>query len=86
MIVFSSSQTGEWRHGWRVVAGAAIGMGTGVSLYLMVMSLFVVEITKEFGWTRGDMGIAAMVAFGTGAIALPAIGRLIDRFGFDGHS
>jgi MFS family permease len=31
---------------------------------------------------QGDMGVAGMVAFATGAIALPLIGRLLDRFGF----
>jgi MFS family permease len=72
----------EWRTGWRVVAGAAVGMGTGISLYLLVASLFITHITREFGWTRGDMGVAGMVAFMTGAIALPLIGRLLDRFGF----
>lgn len=72
----------EWRRGWPIVAGAAIGMGTGILLYLMMMSLFVAHLTREFGWTRGDMGIASMVAFGTGALALPVIGRLLDRFGF----
>jgi sugar phosphate permease len=71
----------EWRAGWRIVAGAAVGMGTGVGLYVMVRSLFVLHITREFGWTRGDIGIAGMVAFVTGAIAMPIIGRTLDRVG-----
>jgi MFS family permease len=79
---FTPADVAEWRHGWRIVAGAAAGMGTGVALYLLVMSLFVVHLTKEFGWTRGDLGVAGMVAFVTGAIGLPTIGRLLDRFGF----
>ena len=79
---FAPGDSAEWRLGWRIVAGAAVGMGTGVGLYLLVMSLFVVHLTKEFGWTRGDLGIAGMVAFVTGAISLPVIGRLLDRFGF----
>ena len=74
--------TNEWREGWHVVAGAAVGMGTGVGLYLMVRSLFVVPLTREFGWTRGDLGVAGMVAFVTGALVLPFVGRLIDRVGF----
>ena len=79
---FAPADIAEWRKGWRVVAGAAVGMGTGIGLYLLVASLFITHITKEFGWTRGDMGVAGMVAFMTGAIALPLIGRLLDRFGF----
>ena len=57
-------------------------MGTGIGLYLLVASLFITHITREFGWTRGDMGVAGMVAFLTGAIALPLIGRLLDRVGY----
>jgi MFS family permease len=79
---FAPADAAEWRAGWRVVAGAAVGMATGIGLYLLVASLFITHITREFGWTRGDMGIAGMVAFLTGAIALPLIGRLLDRFGF----
>lgn len=79
---FAPADLAEWRSGWRIVAGAAVGMGTGVSLYLLVASLFIVPVTKEFGWTRGDMGIAGMIAFATGAIVLPFIGRLLDRYGF----
>lgn len=80
--MISSEGLAEWRRGWPVVAGAAIGMGTGILLYLMMMSLFVGHLTKEFGWTRGQIGIANMVAFGTSALALPVIGRLLDRVGF----
>ena len=40
------------------------------------------HLTQEFGWTRGDIGVAGMVAFVTGALALPVIGRLVDRFGY----
>jgi MFS family permease len=85
VTLVSTSPPADWRelrHGWRIVAGAAIGMGTGVNLYLLMMSLFVVHLTKQFGWSRGDLGVAGMVAFGSAAVALPVIGRLTDRFGF----
>ena len=80
--MIAADDLAEWRRGWRIVAGAAIGMGTGILLYLMMMSLFITHLTREFGWTRGDIGVANMVAFGTGAVALPIVGRLLDRFGF----
>ncbi len=79
---FTPEEIAEWRAGWRIVLGAGIGMGTGVALYLMVASIFIKRVTAEFGWTRGDMGVAGMVAFFVGAIALPLIGQLLDRFGF----
>jgi MFS family permease len=72
----------EWRRGWRIVAGASVGLGTGVSLYVLLMSLFVTHITKAFGWSRGDMGIAGMVAFLSGALTMPVVGRLVDKLGF----
>ena len=31
---FDPADVEEWRKGWRVVAGAAVGMGTGIGLYL----------------------------------------------------
>jgi MFS family permease len=79
---FTPADVAEWRRSWRVVAGAAVGMGTGISLYLLVASLFIKPMTKEFGWLRGDLAIAGMIGFITGAVALPVIGRLLDRFGF----
>lgn len=78
----SSASITEWRDGWRVALGAAAGMGTGVSLYLYVASIFIGPIGEEFGWSRGDLGIGGMVSFVTGAFALPIIGRFVDRVGF----
>ena len=79
---FDSADIAEWRAHWRIVIGAAIGMGTGIGLYLLVASLFITHVTKEFGWSRGDIGIAGMVGFVTGALVLPILGQLLDRFGF----
>jgi sugar phosphate permease len=79
---FTPGDIAEWRAGWRVVAGAAVGLGTGIAFYLMVASLFIKGMTEEFGWSRGDMGFAGMVAFIVAAISLSLIGKIIDRFGF----
>ncbi|MEZ5971700.1 MAG: MFS transporter [Hyphomonadaceae bacterium] len=78
----SAADIAEWRTGWRVALGASAGMGTGVSLYLYVASIFIAPIGAQFGWSRGDLGIGGMVSFVTGAVALPLIGRFVDRIGF----
>ncbi len=72
----------EWRTNWRVVLGAAIGIGTGIALYLMVGSLFIARITTEFGWSRGDIGTAGALGFIAGAVSLSIVGRILDRIGF----
>jgi MFS family permease len=72
----------EWKSGWRVVIGAATGMGTGIALYLLIASMFIQPIVDEFGWSRGDLGVGGMVSFLVGAVALPLIGRFVDRLGF----
>lgn len=72
----------EWRGGWRIAAGAAIGMGTGSSLFALTSSLFIASFTAEFGWSRGDMSVAAAGAFIAGALVIGFIGRTLDRVGF----
>jgi MFS family permease len=79
---WTAADAAEWRAGWRIVLGAGVGMGTGVALYLYVSSIFIQPITQAFGWTRGDLALGGMLSFATGAVALPLIGRLLDRFGF----
>lgn len=79
---WSAADTAEWKQGWRVVLGSAIGLGAGVNLYILVASIFIEPLTQAFGWTRGDLGIGGMISFITGAISFPIIGRLTDRVGF----
>jgi MFS family permease len=79
---FDDAARAEWRNGWHVAAGAAIGMGTGSGLFALTSSLFIASFTVEFGWSRGDIAVAASAAFIAGALAIGLIGRTLDRVGF----
>jgi MFS family permease len=71
----------EWRRGWRIVLGAALGGGTGASLLFFVFSLFIIPMSTELGGSRGDMAnMQALV--GVGALASPVVGWATDRWGF----
>jgi NAD/NADP transhydrogenase beta subunit len=59
------------------VVGVAIGLGTGISLYLMVGSLFITHITSEFGWSRGDLSLASAAGFMLGNDLLIVTGALV---------
>lgn len=70
----------EWRRGSKVVASAHIGMATGAGLYLYLSSLFLVPLTEQFGWSRGDAASSGALGL-LGALTAPYIGKLADRFG-----
>lgn len=71
----------EWRRGWRIVLGAAIGGGTGATLLFFTFSLFIIPMSAELGGTRGDMAnMQALV--GVGALVSPLVGWAVDRWGF----
>jgi MFS family permease len=70
----------EWRRGWPLVLAAMLGIGFGPGLFQNVSSLFIQGVTREFGWSRGEIATAA--AFGLlGGIVAPFLGRLADRIG-----
>jgi MFS family permease len=71
----------EWRRGWPIVLGAALGGGTGGALFFYISSLFVEGLSNEFGWSRGEIATVYAVA-GLGALGSPVIGWLVDRYGF----
>jgi predicted MFS family arabinose efflux permease len=70
----------EWRAHWKVAAGSLVGMGTAFALYQYVSSLFLKDLAKEFGWSRGE--ISGAFAMGLiGALCAPLIGRVVDKVG-----
>lgn len=71
----------EWRRGWRIVLGAAIGSGLGIPIFYYTFSLFTLGMMAEMGVTRGEMSnVQALIV--VGALVAPLIGRLLDRRGF----
>jgi MFS family permease len=76
------SRGAEFRQGWPVVAMAALGSGLGISsLFTYNSGLFVPELEKAIGLTRGQFGMAFFAATVAMAVALPLVGRMVDRHG-----
>jgi MFS family permease len=72
----------EFRRGWPVVLTAACGSGLGVSgLFTYNSGLFVTDLQREIGLSRGTFGLAFFAATVAMAVSLPAIGRIVDRRG-----
>lgn len=72
----------ELKRGWRLVLGAFVGIGGGfASLYFYTAGLFIKPMIAEFGWSRSEASFGA-ISFTVGnVIALPIVGRLVDRYG-----
>ena len=76
----ATSRSSEWRDGWRVVLGSALGLGTGFSIWPYVSSTFVLPLGDAFGWTRGQVSTVAATGL-IGAALAPFVGGLVDRIG-----
>lgn len=75
-----ATTVGEWRRGWPVVLGAVAGISAGPALFQNMSSLFVPGMMAEFGWTRAQIATASGLGL-AGSLAVPAIGRVVDRLG-----
>lgn len=70
----------EIGHGWPIIVGCAIGVGTGVTLMFLNFSMFVIPLSEELHVTRGELGgVQALIA--TIALGSPLLGRLADIYG-----
>ena len=72
----------EFARGWRVLFGATLGVGLGISgLLTYNIGLFTVELTRDVGLSPGTYG-AALLGFNVAlAVAMPVAARMVDRFG-----
>ena len=68
-------------YGWAVVGGAMCSNTVRQAASVTTLSIFIVPMTVEFGWSR--TGISGAVSIGAllGALSAPFIGPLFDRHG-----
>jgi MFS family permease len=72
---------GVFRNRWWIVVASVMGLIGGGSMTVFVFSVFIRPVTEEFGWSRGQFGLALGLSSLVGAIALPIFGRLFDKYG-----
>jgi len=78
----ASDVMNEFRRGWRTLLASSFGNGSGLSgLPFYTFGVFVVPLVAAFGWTRGQVSIAASFLIVGTAITAPIIGSMIDRYG-----
>ncbi len=70
----------EWRRNWRAGVAATIGLALGTALFSSLSSLFVQPLQDAFGWSRGQIALAANASL-VSALVAPVMGRVIDRVG-----
>jgi MFS family permease len=70
------------RNPWWVVFGATAGMVVGnTPMTLFTFGLFLKPVTNEFGWSRATFASALFASQTMGAVSMPIVGKLIDRYG-----
>ena len=69
-------------YGWVILAVASVpSFGARPVMAVATLSVFVVPMTDEFGWSRGQFSGAVSLGALFGLIVSPFAGRLIDRYG-----
>ena len=74
-------RNGRIYYGWWV-AGAASGIEfANAATAIGILSIFVIPMSQEFGWSRTEVAGATSLGSVLGAGLAPFIGGLVDRFG-----
>lgn len=70
----------EFRAGWRALAAASLGLGSGMALHPFVINLLAPHLVAAMGWTKAQFAMATVVS-GLAILSYPVVGYLADRFG-----
>lgn len=73
--------TGEFRRGFKPLAGAVIGAGCGLSsISFYTHGAFVTVISDDMSWSRGEVQLGVTIMILMAVITAPSVGWLLDRF------
>jgi MFS family permease len=68
--------------GWLVVFGSTLALIVGNGpIILFTFGVLLQPISAEFGWQRSVLASAVVVSHIAGAVMMPFVGTLVDRFG-----
>ena len=69
-------------YGWWIVVAAAVGLFMSSSpIVTYTFGVFLIQLSGEFDWTRGQISLAFSLSMLAFAVAQPFVGRILDRFG-----
>jgi MFS family permease len=67
---------------WWVVFGSTLALIVGNGpITLFTFGVLLKPIVAEFGWHRGTVASAITISQAIGAVSIPFVGRMVDRFG-----
>jgi len=76
------AEQSEFKRGWKVVAAAAMGIGTGLSpIPFYTVGVFVAPLMAAFGWAVDQIMVCLMIQTFGSTVMAPIIGILADRYG-----
>lgn len=65
-----------------VIIGSFLGLSVSAGpLFASTQGIFMLPITEEFGWDRGQITLAGLLGGVLSVLALPVVGAAIDRWG-----
>ncbi|MBB4631109.1 MFS family permease [Sphingosinicella soli] len=73
-------QTGETAADWGLVLVCTVGLTVSM-IYLYALGPFIVPVSEEMGWSRGETSAGLTLISLASVIAAPFVGFWVDRFG-----
>ena len=78
----SEQKRGKIFYGWWIVVASGVGLAVHFGpIIVPTFGVFLKPLSQEFGWNRTQVSLAFSLATLGITVAVPFIGRLVDRFG-----
>lgn len=68
-------------YGWAIVAVSFAVNVVASPMNPLILSFFLPPMTSDMGWSRSDLGWALTLRMAGSGVALPLLGRMVDRHG-----